>query len=278
MRLPRILNVAAAGLGAALLALLPTAAASATTNLMPTSGTITVNTDGGWTSAISSSTWVPGVNATADVTPTFSSLPDINTYTAAQTVDESTSSNCSSPGAWVSTAPINWIWPTPSGSSYCPANGAPDPQNVKLSTSFDVPGTVSAATISIAADNWAFVEINGQPISQYPVTYSGSNYESGYLYIETVDVSSYLLEGVNTIQIFAVNSYGSYATQTSCYYGHCTDPAGVSASLSITYSASGASCKDGGWQTYTDAAGNAFTNQGDCVSYLVSHGYDPSNG
>ncbi len=36
-------------------------------------------------------------------------------------------------------------------------------------------------------------------------------------------------------------------------------------------------CKDGGWQTFTDAQGNtAFKNQGDCVSYVASNGHsDP---
>ena len=30
-------------------------------------------------------------------------------------------------------------------------------------------------------------------------------------------------------------------------------------------------CKDGGWQGLTDANGNSFKNQGDCVSYVVSN-------
>ncbi|HUX04736.1 MAG TPA: hypothetical protein VMV53_07540 [Acidimicrobiales bacterium] len=38
-----------------------------------------------------------------------------------------------------------------------------------------------------------------------------------------------------------------------------------------------ASCKHGGWQNWADANGNPFKNQGDCVSYVVSHGNDPSN-
>lgn len=31
-------------------------------------------------------------------------------------------------------------------------------------------------------------------------------------------------------------------------------------------------CKDGGWSNYTDGQGNAFKNQGDCVSYVASGG------
>ena len=33
-----------------------------------------------------------------------------------------------------------------------------------------------------------------------------------------------------------------------------------------------ADCKDGGWQTMKDSSGQAFVNQGDCVSYYASNG------
>jgi choice-of-anchor C domain-containing protein len=36
-----------------------------------------------------------------------------------------------------------------------------------------------------------------------------------------------------------------------------------------------ADCKDGGWLTMLDARGNAFKNQGDCVSYLATDGKNP---
>ena len=32
-------------------------------------------------------------------------------------------------------------------------------------------------------------------------------------------------------------------------------------------------CKEGGWQSYTDAQGFAFANQGGCVSYVASGGH-----
>ena len=31
-------------------------------------------------------------------------------------------------------------------------------------------------------------------------------------------------------------------------------------------------CKQGGWKTLTDSAGNPFKNQGDCVSYFATAG------
>ncbi len=37
-------------------------------------------------------------------------------------------------------------------------------------------------------------------------------------------------------------------------------------------------CKSGGWKTMTDNSGNAFKNQGDCVSYFATKGRNPGNG
>jgi hypothetical protein len=37
-------------------------------------------------------------------------------------------------------------------------------------------------------------------------------------------------------------------------------------------------CKDGGWKNYADANGTPFKNQGDCVSYVATHGRNPGNG
>lgn len=37
-------------------------------------------------------------------------------------------------------------------------------------------------------------------------------------------------------------------------------------------------CKSNGWTTLTDANGRSFKNQGDCVSYVATHGKNPANG
>lgn len=39
-----------------------------------------------------------------------------------------------------------------------------------------------------------------------------------------------------------------------------------------------ADCKNGGWQSHTDAQGNPFKNQGDCVSYIATKGKNPAAG
>ena len=37
-------------------------------------------------------------------------------------------------------------------------------------------------------------------------------------------------------------------------------------------------CKNGGWKNFTDANGNSFKNQGDCVSYVATGGRNPAAG
>lgn len=37
-------------------------------------------------------------------------------------------------------------------------------------------------------------------------------------------------------------------------------------------------CKKGGWESLTDADGNSFKNQGDCVSYVATGGRNPGSG
>lgn len=35
-------------------------------------------------------------------------------------------------------------------------------------------------------------------------------------------------------------------------------------------------CKNGGWEHFADSAGHSFKNQGDCVSYVATHGRNPA--
>ena len=46
----------------------------------------------------------------------------------------------------------------------------------------------------------------------------------------------------------------------------------------VTVPTSKDQCKNGGWQTYADANGTPFKNQGDCVSYVATHGKNPPSG
>ena len=39
-----------------------------------------------------------------------------------------------------------------------------------------------------------------------------------------------------------------------------------------------ADCKTAGWRGYADAAGHAFKNQGDCVSFVAGAGRNPASG
>lgn len=67
---------------------------------------------------------------------------------------------------------------------------------------------------------------------------------------------------------------GGCGGPTGCYLDNTGSVTAV-----ITFVATDKSqCKDGGWQTLTDANGTPFKNQGDCVSYVATGGRNPANG
>ena len=57
----------------------------------------------------------------------------------------------------------------------------------------------------------------------------------------------------------------------STAFGRVTTATGV---IVLDRAQSIANCKKGGWQTQTDSAGNSFKNQGDCVSFVDSGGFN----
>ena len=52
-------------------------------------------------------------------------------------------------------------------------------------------------------------------------------------------------------------------------------PEGLDFSATVTFQTVATAkdqCKDGGWETLVDSSGNAFKNQGDCVSFVATNG------
>jgi hypothetical protein len=169
---------------------------------------------------------------------------------------------CPHPAWTASIAGASWIWatfPNDSCTSNTPAT-APVASHT-FSTTFDVPGVPQSATLQFAVDNTADVSINGTQVASLP-TVDLSNFQTGW----SGDVTAALEAGPNTITITAANTPGS--TCAGC------NPAGLLAGLTVTYTLTTKSqCKDSGWTQWTVPV---FVNQGDCVSYVVSHGNDPS--
>lgn len=78
------------------------------------------------------------------------------------------------------------------------------------------------------------------------------------------------------------NGYSFVATSDSTTLTFTADPGNTSdcgaalADVSVTETAAtGAQCKDGGWQTMFEPDGTPFSNQGDCVSYYATSGQTP---
>ena len=66
----------------------------------------------------------------------------------------------------------------------------------------------------------------------------------------------------------------SFASTTVGAFGPALDNVVVTQATPATAD----DCKKGGWMTLVDAAGNKFKNQGDCVSYVATHGRNVAAG
>jgi choice-of-anchor C domain-containing protein len=92
----------------------------------------------------------------------------------------------------------------------------------------------------------------------------------------TFDTTASTLTNMN----WAAESYSFFATTgsttlsfvstTATAFGPAIDNVVVSETV-----ATGSDCKQGGWQTMLDTAGNRFKNQGDCVSFFATGGKNP---
>ena len=178
---------------------------------------------------------------------------------------------CANP-AWTASIPnANWIWAPDVIACVSGSPGNAPVETVGFTKVFNITGTPEGGTLLLAADNSATVTINGTTIQGTTGDSSGAT-PYNFQNVATVDITSYLVTGTNTITINGTNAPYTCGTATC-------NPAGILASLTVTSSLSSTAwCKNGGWQSWTDANGNPFKHQGDCVSYVVSHGIDPSNG
>lgn len=59
----------------------------------------------------------------------------------------------------------------------------------------------------------------------------------------------------------------SFVSTTTGFWGPALDNVTITETVPVL-----SDCKDGGWQTMIDNAGNGFKNQGDCVSYFATGG------
>ena len=156
-------------------------------------------------------------------------------------------------GGWgwtAALAPAQWIWAN--------ACSATDTESHSFMKTFQVNGSVTAATIELAADNFGTVSINGHQVIA-ELGDGGWNFRDW----QSANATAYVHTGSNTIVVTGQNM----ANGSSLGWNN---PAGVIANLSVTYlplPTSTDQCKNGGWTQYA-----GFKNQGDCVSYVATLG------
>ena len=164
-----------------------------------------------------------------------------------------------------------WIWATLRQAACTSTHGGPGTVTagtVTLTTTFTVPGSPTSATLALAADNGATVSVNGTKVATLPASAIETNFDHPHtVTFAAGDItSSGIVSGTNTITIVGTNvPYPGY------------NPAAVVAKLTVTSTLTSISgCKHTGWTRWTTQAGKKFSNQGDCVSYLVGNGNDPT--
>lgn len=115
--------------------------------------------------------------------------------------------------AWASIASASWIW------GQTDVTEPRDGETQHFSKTFSITDVPSSATLELAADNGALVEINGEVVLDQltGLLPADQNYDSP---VASIEVSDYLVAGSNTIEITVTNL--PYDTDDSK-----TNPAGV---------------------------------------------------
>ena len=160
-------------------------------------------------------------------------------------------------GANLSSIPgATWIWAAGITGATTPAF----PAEFTFSKSFSILGIPLGGSISIAADDFAAVLVNGVLVgtigSRTNATLAGAASSS----LTTFDIGAFLLPGTNLITVQGGNgNFGCGPGPYSC------NPAGVVFGGTLSFQSSPLTkddCKDGGWEVY------GFRNQGQCVRFI----------
>lgn len=219
--------------------------------------------------ALASVTIVPAATAYADQPP----VADPATITTTVGTDATWTNTTAAPtvvecnGSWAP-APVgsSYIWSDSyyggTGDATCSGNtygfpGTPTDATVTFSKTFTLSGIPEASALTLRVDDSASVTVNGTSVTLSDGATSSLTATYGASW--SADITGLLRTGSNTVAITAQNNS----------YTGVGNPGGLAASLSATSSLTDKNwCKNGGWQQWTTPV---FANQGDCVSYVVSH-------
>jgi hypothetical protein len=160
-------------------------------------------------------------------------------------------------GANLSTIPgATWIWSAGITGATVPAF----PAEFTFSKTFSTAGLPISGSLSIAADDFAAILVNGLLVgtigSRTDAALAGAASSS----LHTFDIGPFLVPGTNLITIEGANgNFGCGSGPYSC------NPAGVVFGGTLSFQADPATkdeCKNGGWVTF------GFENQGQCVRFI----------
>jgi hypothetical protein len=160
------------------------------------------------------------------------------------------------------TAPLStipgatWIWAAGITGATVPAF----PAEFTFSKTFSNVGLPISGSISVAADDFAAILVNGILVgttgSRTDAALAGAASSS----LKTFDIGPFLVPGTNVISVEGANgNFGCGSGAYSC------NPAGVVFGGSLSFQGNPATkdeCKNGGWVIF------AFENQGQCVRFI----------
>ena len=164
------------------------------------------------------------------------------------------------PGGWavnLSSIPgATWIWAAGITGATVPAI----PAEFTFSKTFSNVGVPLGGSISIAADDFAAVLVNGILVGTIGSRTDGTLAGQASSSLTTFDIGAFLVPGANLITVQGANgNFGCGAGAYSC------NPAGVVFGGSLSFQADPLTkdeCKDGGWENF------GFSNQGQCVRFV----------
>jgi choice-of-anchor C domain-containing protein len=179
-------------------------------------------------------------------------------------------------GWTITSGSIDWIgtyWPAAAGSKSLDMNGgAPGAISQVLATTS---GKSYVVTFALSANP-------SGPVASYTLTVGATGATStAYTFDRAVNANTL------TNMMWQAKQYSFVASSASTTltfasgvasgaYGPALDSVVVTEKAASTSAGGpGAACKNGGWKTMVDKAGNHFKNQGDCVSYFASKGKNP---
>jgi choice-of-anchor C domain-containing protein len=180
-------------------------------------------------------------------------------------------------GWTVTSGTIDWIstyWTSEDGSMSLDMNGTPTTA---------VPSTVGtiSQTLATTVNNTYFVQffLAGNPMC-------GPSTKNLIVSATGTAPQTYTFTNTSTTTLtnmgWTLEAYTFVATSASTTLTFAADPSNTSNcgaaldNVSTTQTvATGANCKDGGWQTMFHSDGTPFKNQGDCVSFYATSGATP---